>query len=139
MNSDDFEKRLERQTIRPIPGEWRRDILQQAKGISPSPLKTQNSKLQTFLSELLWPCPQAWAGLAAVWLVILVFNSSTNEKSPANAQKTSPRSLETLMALRQQRWIFAELTEPRKVPVADRPKPFQPRPRSESRQEFLTA
>ena len=30
MNTDDFEKRIERQPLRKIPGEWRREILQAA-------------------------------------------------------------------------------------------------------------
>ena len=144
MNSDDFEKRLERQTIRPVPGEWRREILQTAarRARSDAPhlqLKAQNSKLKTFVSELLWPCPQAWAGLAAVWLVILTVNFLTLESSPVIAQKSFPHSPETLMALRQQGWLFAELNEPREVPVAERPKPLPPRPHSERREEFLAA
>lgn len=146
MNSDDFEKRLERQTFRPIPGEWRREILQTANdrrarsdAPCPSPLKTENSKLKILLSELLWPCPQAWVGLAAVWLVILSVNFSTLEKSPVVGQKKSSPSPQSLMALKQQEWILAELNEPREAPIADRPKPFQPRPRSERREEFLAA
>jgi len=138
MNSDDFEKRLERQTIRPIPGEWRREILR-ATEIPVSRRARLLSTLNHQLSTLLWPCPQAWAGLAAVWLVILTVNFLTFESSPVIAQKAFPRSPETLMALRQHGWLFAELNEPREVPVAERPKPLPPRPHSERREEFLAA
>jgi hypothetical protein len=143
MNFDDFEKRLERQTFRSIPSEWRRDILQTASRRAWSDalhiqLRTR-STFKTFLSELLWPCPQAWSGLVVVWLVILALNFSSHEKSPVVAQKNSPPSPQSLMALKQQEWILAELNEAHESPVADRPKPFQPRPRSERRADFLAA
>jgi len=77
MNSDDFEKRVQRPVLRQIPPEWRQEILQAARAADrpapdmpkPSLLSTLNSQLSTFL----WPHPRMWAGLAATWVVILCF------------------------------------------------------------------
>src|ERR1035441_6307492 len=87
MNTEDFEKRLARQPLRQVPGEWREEILSAARQVSLPEHATRNTQqlpasrslLSTInyqLSTLLWPHPTAWAGLAAVWLVILVINLS---------------------------------------------------------------
>ena len=135
MNSDDFEKRLERQSIRPIPGGWRREILQQAKAISVSPLKTQNSKLKTFLSELLWPYPEAWAGLAAVWLVILTLNFAMQEPKPKQA-KAAPAPAEVIAALKEQRRLYLELAGLEAKEIAEPPRTVAPGPSSQRKIQF---
>ena len=97
MNPDDFEKHLQRQPLRQVPGEWREEILSAARQASlpqhaprtthhapPSP--SLLSTLHPQLSTLLWPHPAAWAGLAAVWLVILGLNLTTRDASPRLAK-----------------------------------------------------
>ncbi|MGI8966614.1 MAG: hypothetical protein ACR2H1_11070 [Limisphaerales bacterium] len=137
MNTDDFEKRLQQQTVRPIPREWRREILQQATGVSSYQLKTQNSKLKTFLSELLWPCPQAWAGLAAVWIVIFAISYDGQDHKTKTA-KASPPSPEVILALKEQRRLYLELAELHPTEKAESPKSATPGPRSESKITFET-
>lgn len=66
MNPDDFEKQLRRTPIRPAPEAWRGEILKAARAAAPA--KTEP---RVWWRELLWPCPRAWAGLAAAWVVIL--------------------------------------------------------------------
>src|ERR1017187_941802 len=44
------------------------------------------------LSTLLWPHPTAWAGLAAVWLVILGVNLTTREASTVVSKRAAPVS-----------------------------------------------
>jgi hypothetical protein len=142
--TEQFERRLSRQPLRQIPHEWRREILAAARDTQtvchPSPV-TRRSLLSTLnhrLSTILWPHPKAWAGLAAVWILILAVNISLRDKSPQVAEKVSPASPEVIAELRQQKLLFAELIGSTETPVADRQKLFLPRPRSE-RAEVLTA
>lgn len=137
MKPDDFEQRLARQSLRQVPGEWRAEILAAARAgqaTRQAPRVTPRSWLSTInqqLSTLLWPHPKAWAGLAAVWIFILVLNFSMQDKSPVMAEKSSPPSPEVIVQLKQQQRMFAELMGPRDAAVADRPKTHTPRPRSQ--------
>ena len=150
MNTEDFEKRLQRQPLRQIPGEWREEILSAAREASlpeHAPRTTHHvpakasllSTLHHQLSTLLWPHPTAWAGLAAVWLVILGINLTTRHGSTALAKHSAPVSPQVIMAFQEQERLLAELIGPSEVPVAERPKPAPPRPRSERRRELLVA
>jgi hypothetical protein len=81
--------------------------------------------------ELVWPCRRIWAGLAAVWVVILAVNFSMRDNSQTMAMKSSPPSPEMILAFRQQEKLLAELIGPSETQVAAPPKPFLPQPRSE--------
>jgi hypothetical protein len=132
--TEQFEQRLRRQSLKKIPGEWRAEILSAAHGVqitrhaSPvSRLSTLNQKLSTFL----WPHPKAWAGLAAVWVGILILNLSQRDQSPGAAETFSPPTPEVMAELRQQKLLFAELMGSPETPEADRRKNIPPGPRSE--------
>lgn len=133
MNSDEFEKKLQQQPVRFIPGEWRRDILQTAteRCARSDPPYLQ---LKTSLSEWLWPCPQAWAGLVAVWLMILTLNFAMREPENRIA-KESNSSPETIASMKEQRRLYLELAELPKE-TAPSAKPIAPRPRSDRKNEF---
>jgi hypothetical protein len=146
MNTDDFEQRLQRQRLRQIPAEWREDILSAARQASPavrtSPVpwwRFSFSAISHQLSTLLWPCPQAWAGLAAVWLGLLAFNLTTRDAAVVATRHTKPASPQVLMAWREQERLLVELIGPPEKLVAERPKPVVPRPRSERRNGFVIA
>lgn len=136
----EFEKRLQRQPVKPIPGEWRAEILaaareaQAACHLSPVTCHLKPSRpasILHFLSSLLWPHPKAWAGLAAVWVFILVLNVSMREGAPRREMaKTSPPSPEMIAELKQQQRMFAELVGSREETVADRSKSYPNRPRT---------
>jgi hypothetical protein len=135
MNSDDFEKRLEQQSIREIPGEWRREILRTVEHASVPQLKTKSSKLKIFIAELLWPCPQAWAGLAAIWIVILALNFGSDEPKPKFA-KSEPPSRDMILAMKEQRRLYLELVGTSSNEAAEPPKELAPRPQSKRETRF---
>ena len=150
MNTEDFEKRLERQPLRQMPGEWREEILSAARQASPSehaPRSTHQvparrsllSTLHHQLLTILWPHPTAWAGLAAVWLMIMGVNLTTRDASTVMAKHASPASPLVFMAFQEQERLLSELIGPRETPVAERPRQAPPRPRSERRRELLIA
>jgi hypothetical protein len=141
--NDDFEQKLQRQPLRQVPAEWRGEILAVAESAAaarhPSPVTRPSwlSTLNSQLSTILWPHPKAWAGLAAVWILIFVVNFSTRDQSPVVAEKSTPPSPEVMVELRQQQRMLAELIGPRDIRDADQSKLFVPHPRSE-RAEFMT-
>jgi hypothetical protein len=99
MNPD-FEKRLQDQPMRELPGQWRARILAPAK---PSP---------PWWREWLWPCPQAWAGLAAVWLVICVMHLAEGRNPSQHAMASVAISHQEIVELRHQQEMLAEIISP---------------------------
>jgi hypothetical protein len=123
MNSE-FENKLQSQPMREIPPHWRAKILAAAQ---PKPARWR---------EWFWPCPQAWATLGAVWILIFAVNIGAGKSPSPTAQATPPLSHEALLEFRQQQEILAELIFPMEAPEAEPPKPALPR-RSEIRKPFL--
>jgi hypothetical protein len=152
MKPDDFEQKLSRQPLRQVPAGWRGEILavadanrQQVRSgevgrgfTSAATRRSWFSTLNAQLSTLLWPHPTAWAGLAAVWILILAVDFSARDKAPVMTEKSAPQPPEMMVELRQQQRLLAELIGPRDTGEADRSKPLVPQPRSE-RVEFMTA
>src|SRR5208282_6906318 len=137
MKPEDFEQKLPRQPLRQIPPEWRGEILSAAERASrPAPHASFLSTLNHQLSTILWPHPKAWAGLAAIWILIFAVDFSLRDKTPVMAEKSAPPSPEVIVELRQQQRMLAELIGPRDEHDADRSKSFVPQPRSE-RAEIL--
>jgi len=138
MKPDDFEKQLQRQPLREVPSEWRADILREANSSVAADVRLNlpGQESQSLLTsatswwrEWLWPCPQAWAGLAAVWMIIFGLNATT-PAGPANLVKRSPApSAETDTTLAAQRRELARLLDNFAEPTPV-PKP-PPGPRSE--------
>src|SRR6266404_9172908 len=138
MKPDDFEERLQRQPLREVPAEWRGEILSATRrAMLPSP-GSRTSNLRAQILALLWPFPQAWAGLAAIWLGILLINFAITGKTETVAKKKVPASTQ-MMVLREQQQILTELIEPHESPAMNRPKRPDARPRSQARQQFLMA
>ena len=143
MDSE-FEKKLRRQPVKEIPGDWRAEILSAARAVQSAPhasLVTRHGWLSTLnsqLSTIFWPHPKAWAGLAAVWVCIVALNFSTRDKSLMVAEKISPPSAEVIVELRKQQKLYAELMGVNEPREADRPRDATARPRTQ-RVEILTA
>jgi hypothetical protein len=98
---------------------------------------TLGNAIRLSFLELVWPCRRIWAGLAAVWVLILAVNVSMHDRSQAAMAKTAP-SAEMIMTWRQQERLLTELIGPSETRAAAPPKPFSPRPSSERRFEILT-
>jgi hypothetical protein len=135
---EQFERRLKNQPLRQAPAEWRWEILsavREAQRERPQQSVVGHSFLSSLnqrLASLLWPHPVAWGGLAAVWIFIGALHLSMRVETPAMAEKTLPPSPEAVVELRQQQHLFAELMGANDLPVADRQKPYVPKPRSEN-------
>jgi hypothetical protein len=93
--------------------------------------------LQLLWRELIWPSRRIWAGLAATWILIFVFNFSQRDPAELMARKSPPPSPEMILTFRQQEKLLAELMEPNEPQAVPPPKPFLPQPRSEGRIEIL--
>ncbi len=144
MNTEDFEKKLARQPLKPIPGEWRQEILRAARNARRANQAQDRNELSiasawaTFyarLSALLWPCPQAWAGLAVIWAGILGLHISMREDSPPTSIHTIASSRQVTPSLAEERRLLAELLGPNDSLVADKPRPPAPRPQSRNDQD----
>jgi hypothetical protein len=144
---DTFEKRLQQQTLRPVPPSWREGILAAARTVAPSPRPCAQqqapgpdglSLLTAWLRSLLWPNPRVWAGFAVVWVALLAENVATREPSrqevAARPASASPQIRELLL---RQEQLLAELVGPLGKPDADPPKPVGLQPRSQRQEDFM--
>jgi len=130
MKPDDFEKQLQRQPLREVPAAWREEVLEAARRASASRAsRLELSQACPWWREWLWPCPQAWAGLAALWIIILGLNAAAPAGPGLTAKQSAAPSSETEPTLAAQRRELARLldnvTEPAQAPKAP------PGPRSE--------
>jgi hypothetical protein len=128
--SEQFEQHLGRQPVKQIPAEWRAEILSAARAAQPS-RHLSPSTCHAWLSTIFWPHPKAWAGLAAIWILIFAVNFSMRDTSPRVAEKSAPPSPEVMVELKKQQLLFAELVGSREPLDANRQKSFLSRPRSE--------
>jgi len=144
MRPGDFEQKLSRQPLKPIPADWRAEILAAAREIQASRRSSflirpsWRVTLKRQLTSLLWPHPTAWAGLAAVWLLALAVHFSLRDQSPELAVKASPQSPEVVAELRQQRQLYVDLLGKTETREADRPRELAPKPRSEAVKIFAS-
>jgi hypothetical protein len=84
----------------------------------------------TLWRELILPSQRVWAGLAAVWVLIIAANVVQRDHSTAAFTTTS--SAPAMMTFRDQQRLLNELLADRAVPlVAEKPKSFSPKPRTQ--------
>jgi len=127
MKPEDFEKQLQRQPLREVPTEWRAEILRSARAARSSPVTSHDV---AWWREWLWPSPQAWAGLAAVWMVILGLNATAPAGPGAVAKRSPAPSVEADATLAAQRRELARLLDNNFAEPTPAPK-SPPGPRSE--------
>ena len=127
MIKDDFESQLERMSLKPLPASWREAILRGAQRANTPAEPTQAPGDARFRwRELLWPHPQAWAGLAAVWVIILVFHVSSRPSAGALSPMTEIARQHTQRALKEEQRLLSEWLFHAPVPVAEPPKSAPP-------------
>ena len=146
MNNEkeSFEQRLGRQPLRPVPANWRAGILRAAQTVQVNeksvhlPVASQTGWRHVVgreLRALFWPNPKAWAGLAAVWVLIAIINFSMRDTTPQTTEKSAPPSPAAVAELRNQQRMFVELSCQGETQEADRQKNIPLKPHSE-RVEF---
>ena len=130
MRTNDFEQLLARQPLRPVPDEWRQDILEAVGAVTPSAVASGGVEFVAWWRAWLWPCPQAWAGLAAAWCVILGLHVALEKGSPSSSHRPAPTSVQVCLAFEEHRRLLAELSPPQRLVPAPAVQPFRSRPRS---------
>ncbi len=142
MNTDDsFENRLKATPPRHLPTEWRAEILGPAREAAASGQRrtvdgNRGFTLPTWLTGLLWPHPKAWAGLAAVWVVIIGVNLANRGGDAApRAEVSAPPSPQMRAILLQQEQLFVELVGDIKEP--EQSKSHRPQPHSRREEDFI--
>ncbi len=99
---------------------------------------TPGSRPAVWWRELLWPSPQAWAGLAAVWVVILAADFATPEAKPTfEASHVTPPSPQMRQILKEQKKMLAELGGVTEKLEARQTRGVAPQPRSERRKPLM--
>jgi hypothetical protein len=143
MKPDDFEKQLQNQPIRPVPRAWRNEILREAREQTCSRRDQADNVIRqssphhvgavspAWWREWLWPCPEAWAGLAALWLAILGLNVTTPSSAPLMAGHSSGIETNSATLLAEQRRELARLLDNAAEPNSPRKPAAAPGPRSE--------
>jgi hypothetical protein len=140
--NDPFEQRLSNEPLRQIPAAWREEILGAAEAHRPAgPLPERGfAPVRWSLRELLWPCPRAWAGLAAAWVAILAVNFATSEATPeSEIRHAALPAPEKWQMLRLQQEMLAELAAATEEPDPGKAIPAIPQPRSQRQEEFGVA
>ena len=105
MNSD-FEESLRRQSIRPVPAQWRGEILRAARA---------QPAASPWWREWLWPHPQAWGALAAAWGIIILLHVAAPMPGAVvsvvvavGEQVAVGQKLLTLEAMKMETTLYAE-------------------------------
>ena len=130
---NEFERKLERQPLRPIPREWKEEIFaaldrerqpvssrdgSESERFGRNAAIVESRRLLRFQvshswREWLWPSPAAWAALLALWagLLALYFSAphtrATVATQPAAPLNSAPRG--SLLAFQTQHGLAAEV------------------------------
>jgi hypothetical protein len=144
MNPEDFEQQLQRQVIRQVPESWRGQILSSAQRahessqvVAVTPRRTVLCSLKSYVLASFWPSPQAWAGLAVVWIVVAIINIKTGDRVNRVSGASAAETRELVTSWKEQERLLSEIIhfQESPVPVAETSRPT-PRPRSEQKSNF---
>ncbi len=129
---DNLEERLQALPVRTVPDAWRQEILEAARESACPHQPVTESRSTPWWRVWLWPCPQAWAAVAAVWCVILALDLGVvrAERKQASQSAPPPVPAPVWMAFDEQRRLLADLDLPHSPRVRPPPSLIIPRPRS---------
>jgi hypothetical protein len=116
MNPEEFEQQLSRRPLRPVPPEWRAEILREARAAAPS--SSRETFAVTLWRELFWSCRRVWTGLAAVWLAVVVINTAIDDSPRVTVASAPHQSQDWKLALQAQREMVRQLLKQDAPPVA---------------------
>ena len=111
-------------------------------GLTPLPARDSGLPVAFALKlwcELIWPCRRTWAGLAAVWLALLVFNLTQGERSQMVVAKSTTPPEEMRLALQEQRRVLEEIIGSTPPSAAEPPRRPDTQPRSQRSEDYLSA
>jgi hypothetical protein len=141
MNDDvQFENHLRRRPLKSIPATWRDDILQPAVreigDRQPGPARelTWMEAFRSWATGFFAAAPKAWAGLATVWVVILVLNVSGGDESTTAVMLRPVSPAQTRMALQQKQLLLIELAGRPETRPAAQPRSTAPGPRTQRKE-----
>ena len=129
MNDERFEASLRQAKIRPVPADWRADVLAAARaaeeGSSAEARRLEPSALPW--GGWLWFRRLAWGGLAAAWVAIFALNWAANRPGgPGSVEAVfSPEVM--AVAMRQSQLLANGPEEMDGVPEKQRPALDRPR------------
>ncbi|MSU27069.1 MAG: hypothetical protein CK546_06860 [Pedosphaera sp.] len=117
--------------LRTRAGDWKSP----ARASQPSTLNFQPASLW---ERLFGPNPLAWAGLAAVWLVLLAINRSGSEAATSSTSRASqPSEAAVAEIVRENRRQMAELLNLDEPQAAPTPRTEQHPKRSQRRENIV--
>lgn len=134
-NPASFESELRRASLRKPPAAWREEILRAATEAQASPQRWAGPGAAVpppwRWRDVFWPCPQAWLGLAAVWVIIVFLRVAGGENPSEPSPVAAVPSPEMLAVLREERRALEEFINPAPATAAAPPKEPAPKPRGQ--------
>jgi hypothetical protein len=105
MNQDGFEREASRQPLRPVPAEWRREILAAARtAVEPERVRIPRAEPVVNGWTAWWrPGRLAWGSLAAAWMAIFTLNWAANRPGGPGAVEAVYSPAVVAMAWQQSR------------------------------------
>jgi hypothetical protein len=139
-NEDQFEQRLQRQPLRPVPGQWREEILATAEAnrrhAAPQSVSDDQAALLAGWRLLFARLPIAWTALVALWVALIGVNLMLPHPPVNVAAQRSPAARMSLLAALDFKRAQLELLGEKfslatEAPPASEAPAVPPRPRSE--------
>ena len=135
MKPDDFESELQRHTVRPLPEEWRKEILTaaNARGSKADWLKV----FRLAIGIVPTPNRRSWSAIAAAWVVILLLQTNTSE--PERPKERTSHIEQAAIHFGEQRKLLFEILNGFPSQVADKPALKRPALRSQPGRNLILA